>query len=447
MRISGLVLVSALFGLTTPAAAQDAVVKIYGERPGGASQGTGFFTSGDGQIVTAYHVVEGASRIRVVHDRLGTFADLRVEFIAPQYDLAVLRLENVVDETPSLALDVAADLSGQLELSGYPRGGLLQRFRGHATRTGVVNSHTIRDDRGRRLFDEELDAVIYSGMSGGPVMGPGGVIGVLSGSYSEGGGIGWAIPAKYLQQLTEVNRRPDELRWPRLTLMAAAWRNLRATVRLNTEASRTFERFVEEVETAARIFDEMYQQALTVRLNFMAHRPFLQRVIDDPALRNDWDAASRFLEPTGTRAFGSFRRFLDLSSEYADISRRLGPAMAGTITWITQESGLDDRRGQALAEEIREIRRDIADLRGGIDAYLGIDQQEVLASLPILRQGLERTAGRAGEQARVQLTFIDTWLPAIERYASGDALVFMTTSISALRRLAGLFEPIVYEVQ
>lgn len=91
MRTCRIALVSALLGVATPAVAQDAVVKIYGERPGGASQGTGFFSSKQGQVITAYHVVEGATRITVVHERLGTFADIQVEFIAPQYDLLCCR--------------------------------------------------------------------------------------------------------------------------------------------------------------------------------------------------------------------------------------------------------------------------------------------------------------------------------------------------------------------
>lgn len=452
MRTCRIALVSALLGVATPAVAQDAVVKIYGERPGGASQGTGFFSSKQGQVITAYHVVEGATRITVVHERLGTFADIQVEFIAPQYDLAVLQVLNVTGETPWLQLDFDPDLADQLELSGYPRGGMLQRFRGHATRSDFVSSHTIRDTRGRRLFEEGIDVVpldlsIYAGMSGGPVIGSRGVIGVLSGSYTEGGGIGWAIPSKYLQQLTEINQRPDEIRWPSLTLMATAWRNLRTTVRLNAEANQVFERYVDEVETVARILHELFEQASTVRLHYMAHRPFLQRVIADPALRNDWDAASRLLDPTGGQAFRSFRRFLDLSTEYAENGRRLVVSLASVITWITEESGLDDRRGRALGREIRDISNQLADFRQGIDAYLEIDTERVLASLPALAQGLERTAGNAGGQARVQLTFFDSWTPVIERYASGDALIFMTGSVSALRRLARLFEPIVYEVQ
>jgi hypothetical protein len=288
---------------------------------------------------------------------------------------------------------------------------------------------------------------IYTGISGAPVVGLRGVIGVLSGSYDEGGGIGWAIPLKYLQKLTQTRRRPSEIHWPRLTLMATAWRNLRTTVQLNAKANQVFEQYMEDVETIARILDELYEQASTVRLNFLAHRPFLRRVISDQTLSKDWEAANRLLEPTGSQAFRSLRKFNNLSSEYAETGRRLAVNPAKVNTWIRDESGLDDRRGRALGQELRDVRNQLADFTRGIDVYLGIRTEELMATLPALQQGLERTAGKAGDQARVQLSFIDAWTTAIERYASGDALNFITRVVSALRRTARLFEPIVYKVR
>src|SRR5262245_26037978 len=394
MKTWRIILVFGFLVVAAPAFAQDAVVKIYGDRPGQDSgQGTGFFSSNSGQIVTAYHVVEGAIEIKVVHDRLGPFTNIQVEFIAPEFDLAVLRILNDGVKTPSLQLDNNPDLTNPLEVSGFPRGGVLQTFRGRATQTKFVDSHTIRDTRGRRLFEGQIDVIpldmsIYTGISGAPVVGSRGVIGVLSGSYDEGGGIGWAIPLKYLQKLTQIRRRPSEIHWPRLTLMATAWRNLRTSIRLNAEANQIFEQYMEDVETMARILDELYEQASTVRLNFLAHRPFLRRVISDPTLSTDWEAANRLLEPTGSQAFRSLRRFNNLSSEYADTGRRLAVNLAKVNTWIRNESGLDDRRGRALGQELRDVRNQLADFTRGIDVYLGINTEELMAMLPALQQGL-----------------------------------------------------------
>jgi hypothetical protein len=336
---------------------------------------------------------------------------------------------------------------------GYPRGGVLQQFRAFPTTQGAfVNSHSIRDGQQRRLFDGEidvipLDASVYSGMSGGPVSGARGVVGVLSGSYSEGGGIGWAIPSKYLQTLTVVGRRPQDMDWPPLTLMGRVWRNLRANVILNADAHAVFDQYVGEAETMARILGQMYELAGTVHLNFLAHRPFLQRVVDDASLRNDWDEASLFLNPTGSAAFSSFRGFLDLQSEYTESGRRLSVALARVTTWITSESGLPEARGQQLGQDIRRIRNQIADFTRGMDAYLKIDTERALQAVAALMQGLRETSGRAGAQARVQLEFLSAWLPAMEKYSSPRALIFVTQTVSANRQIARLFEPIVYEVR
>ena len=442
-----------LFALPVSVGGQETVVKIYAERPNGTSQGTGFFSSDDGQIVTAYHVVEGGRKISVFHEQLGSFTDILVEFVAPEYDLAVLRLVNLIGKTPSLSLNTDPGLVDQLYLKGYPRGGVLQQFQAFPTTRGrFVNSHTIRDARQRRLFDGEidiipLDASVYSGMSGGPVLGPSGVIGVLSGSYDEGGGIGWAIPSKYLQSLTIMGSGPNEITWPRLSLMANTWRNLRANVILNAEAGAVFGEFTGEAETLARIFGEMYELAGIVHIQFLAHRPFLERVIQDPILRNNWEKADRFLEPTGSQAFSNFKVFLNLQTEFAEVGRQFGMTMARVTMWITHESGLSDRRGQQLGREIRKIRNQIADLTQGMDAYLGIDRDRILRATPALMQGLSETSGRPGDQARVQLEFVDAWLPAIEKYAGPDALIFMTRAVGANRQIALLFEPIVYEVR
>ena len=79
--------------------------------------------------------------------------------------------------------------------------------------------------------------------------------------------------------------------------------------------------------------------------------------------------------------------------------------------------------------------------------YLGIDRDRILRATPALMQGLSETSGRPGDQARVQLEFVDAWLPAIEKYAGPDALIFMTRAVGANRQIALLFEPIVYEVR
>jgi hypothetical protein len=68
-----------------------------------------------------------------------------------------------------------------------------------------------------------------------------------------------------------------------------------------------------------------------------------------------------------------------------------------TTVRLNDESGLDDRRGGALGQELRDIRNQLADFTRGIDVYLGIKTEELMATLTPLHQGLERTGGKAGD--------------------------------------------------
>lgn len=442
-------LVVGVFGALAPASAQDAVVKIYTVGSSGAGQGTGFFSSKDGQIVTAYHVVQNATRIEVVHDRLGSFSDIEVEFISPDHDLAVLQIVNTIVQTPFMSFrDVAPTSADELETDGYPRGGEKQQFHGRPTRSGFVSAQTIRDSKGVRLFNQDMDVVsldltIYSGMSGAPVVGGGGVIGVLSGSYQEGGGIAWAIPTKYLRQLQEVRKKPTDMsEWPRLTLMSNAWQNLRASVRLNASAAAAYDQYVDQVEGLARVYDELHEHVLVAYNDFAVLKPFLEKVASDPRLGSDTQAAREFLEYPASKSGESFRKMVDLLNEYGSTKRQVAVAMSNIMAWVVDESNLSNTEGVALTKKMKVIRDDYKDLQQGLDAYLGIDLQRLGTSLPNLAQGLHNAT--PAQEARAWIAFIDAWQPALEAYGSYQALTYMTRDISKFRRVAQLFESVVY---
>jgi hypothetical protein len=228
--------------------------------------------------------------------------------------------------------------------------------------------------------------------------------------------------------------------------MASSWRNLRASVVINADAHAVFSKFVDDSETLARILGEMYDLAGKVYINFAAHRPFLKQVISDPAYRNNWEKANSFLQPTGSQAFGSFRAFTELQSEYAEVGRQYAVTAAGLSSWILSNNSLTYEQQQYLGREIRNIRNQIADLKQGMDVFLGINTERVISAMPTLIHGLKETSGQPVKQARVQLAFLDAWLPAIKKYSSPAAVIFMTRAVSANRQIAKLFEPIVYKV-
>jgi len=99
-----------------------------------------------------------------------------------------------------------------------------------------LNSINFSDKDGYKLFNKNIDLIpldltIYGGMSGGPLIDQeGNVIGILSGSYNEGGSIAWAIPSKYLIDLLNTNTQLislKDMKWPELKLMSNSWDSLR----------------------------------------------------------------------------------------------------------------------------------------------------------------------------------------------------------------------------
>src|SRR5579863_2354898 len=79
----------------------DSVVTIYASGKFGSAQGTGFVFGEGGRIVTAYHVVQSASRIEVRDSSFREFRNLIVEYIDPRRDVAVLSSPSAA-RTPSL---------------------------------------------------------------------------------------------------------------------------------------------------------------------------------------------------------------------------------------------------------------------------------------------------------------------------------------------------------
>ncbi|MCP3981409.1 MAG: trypsin-like peptidase domain-containing protein [bacterium] len=250
-----------------------AVVRVYAHLDNGvASQGTGFFVSGAGDIVTCYHVIKDAKRITVYFDGR-PHKNVTINALAPEYDLATLKIDLGV-RTPSLTL--AKELpdqehSNELSIIGYPRGIDQYRHPAWLTTTSVKSSRTLRDHKGNRLFNDDievlpLDTTVYSGVSGAPVLGAGGVVGVLSGSLNEGGTIAWAIPISYMSSLKSMSRPPDKIEeWPELTLMAAGWRSLAKAWSIDSYAYRVVDQLNEDERNIQEALDDQWDRWADVR--------------------------------------------------------------------------------------------------------------------------------------------------------------------------------------
>ncbi len=163
-----------------------------GERPIQMSQGSGFFISADGYVVTNNHVVQNAVEVQLVTDD-GKTLNARVVGADPRTDLALLK---VTDEGnfPFVKLSPANPRIGDWVLAvGNPFG------LGGTVTAGIVSARN--RDIGSGPYDDylQIDAAVNRGNSGGPTFNAAGdVIGVNTAIVSPSGGnvgIAFAVPA------------------------------------------------------------------------------------------------------------------------------------------------------------------------------------------------------------------------------------------------------------
>jgi hypothetical protein len=226
-----------LLTVSSRAQVTDSIVTIYCTTPSGSSQGTGFVFGSHGLIVTAYHVIEDAKTIVVRDSAFRELSELTVQHIDPQNDIAVLEASESDSMTGLKPPGTPPTSQVEVRVAGSPRGLPKQVLFGRLTSAGTVESTSLSDASGESIFARKIDiypvdVTIYSGMSGAPVIGANdSVLGVFSGSYSEGRGIGWAIPTKYIVALLSqpaIGKSVDAMgAWPRLDLMGNRWVSLK----------------------------------------------------------------------------------------------------------------------------------------------------------------------------------------------------------------------------
>ncbi|MGF1610013.1 MAG: Do family serine endopeptidase [Kiloniellales bacterium] len=163
------------------------------------SLGSGVIVSGDGLIVTNYHVIKGASEIRVV---LADRRELEAEMVLEdeRTDLSVLRIDPKGETLPFLEFRDSDSIEvGDLVLAiGNPFGV------GQTVTSGIVSA-LARTQAGISdySFFIQTDAAINPGNSGGALVTlDGKLLGINTAIYSRGGGsigIGFAIPSNMVR--------------------------------------------------------------------------------------------------------------------------------------------------------------------------------------------------------------------------------------------------------
>ena len=163
------------------------------------AQGSGFFVSEDGYLVTNNHVIDGAAKIEVSFDEKDK---MEAELIGTdsRTDLALLKVKTD-KKMPFVKFAAGEPRVGDWVLAvGNPFG------LGGTVTAGIVSA--LARDIGNGPYDfMQIDAAVNRGNSGGPTFNLNGeVVGVNTAIYSPSGGsvgIAFAVPAKLVAQVVE----------------------------------------------------------------------------------------------------------------------------------------------------------------------------------------------------------------------------------------------------
>lgn len=158
------------------------------------SKGTGFAINEQGDIVTNYHVVEGEETVTVAFPKLGLFSGT-VKETFPEVDLAVVTIDEQAMPHLTLASQFSEDYGEAIYFIGNP-----------LNFNGIANEGTIIDWIFVQSKSEPvvmLDAPVYRGNSGSPVINQAGeVIGIVFATLEHGehGRVGLFVPIDYFHE-------------------------------------------------------------------------------------------------------------------------------------------------------------------------------------------------------------------------------------------------------
>ena len=175
---------------------------IFGQAVETASSGSGFIISQDGYIVTNYHVVKGATSVKVTLYNGDTY-DATVIGGDSDYDVAVIKIDATGLSPVTLGNSKDVNVGDTVLAIGNPLGELT-----FSMSQGIVSccDRAINVD-GTPFNMIQVDASINPGNSGGPLMNLyGEVVGIVSAKYSSYSdttveGLGFAIPIGDVQAI------------------------------------------------------------------------------------------------------------------------------------------------------------------------------------------------------------------------------------------------------
>lgn len=180
----------------------------------GVATGTGFFIDAEaGEMLTNYHVVEGAERLEIMMPGHSKSERFQVEVVGaqPALDVALLKLlpkekekyEAFLNEVPGCAGEIQtielgdSDLlrpTSQIMALGFPLAAEIKRTIGYLN--GISYSWK------SKYMHYQVDVALNHGNSGGPVFDKTGrVIGLVVAGHNEAQNTNWIIPINYVKNL------------------------------------------------------------------------------------------------------------------------------------------------------------------------------------------------------------------------------------------------------
>jgi S1-C subfamily serine protease len=191
--------ITTIYNKVSPAIVEiDVTIQGRGFFRGVSGQGSGFLIDNQGDILTNYHVVEGAASVQVLLKN-GTTITAKVLGTDSTDDLAVVKVDtgSVAGITPLQFGDSNSVQPGQMIIAIGSPYGLTDSV------TDGIISGLDRSVSGSNMTGMlQIDASINPGNSGGPLLDVNGfVLGINSAiENSANGGIGFAIPSAIVQK-------------------------------------------------------------------------------------------------------------------------------------------------------------------------------------------------------------------------------------------------------
>jgi hypothetical protein len=168
----------------------------------GQSSGTGFLISNNGYIVTCYHVVEGATEIKVKGINNDFFKTYEAKVVSTDKlnDLAILKIDYKSETTVKYSINWdVSDVGQEVFTLGYP----LKTTMGEEIKltNGIISSKSgFKGD----ITTYQITAPVQPGNSGGPLFDKNGyVIGVINAKHKGAENAGYAVKTNILRNLIQ----------------------------------------------------------------------------------------------------------------------------------------------------------------------------------------------------------------------------------------------------